>query len=112
MDKRNYIMLDILSRSIARAGGIEIADHLRIVPRPGKSALRRLVGALNRYRDRKSALRVLSRLDDRLLDDIGLRRGALRETANRLADLRAANDNATPAPRAANDNAEAAATAG
>jgi uncharacterized protein YjiS (DUF1127 family) len=108
MDKRNYIMLDILSRSIARAGGIEVADHTRIVPvpRPGKSVLRRLAGAFSRYRARKSTLKVLSRLNDRSLDDIGLQRGALRDAADGFAGLRAANDNAPQAPRAANDNVD------
>ncbi len=100
-------MLDILTRSIARAGGIEVADHIRIVPRPkpGKSALRRLAGAFSRYRARNSALKVLSRLDDRLLGDIGLHRGMLRDAADGIVDPRAANDNAA-APRAANDNAD------
>ncbi len=95
-------MLDILSRSIARAGGIEVADHIRIVPRPkpGKSILRRLAGAVSRYRTRSSILKVLARLDDRSLDDIGLHRGRLYEAANRFAEQQAANDNAE-APRSA-----------
>lgn len=95
-------MLDILSRSIARAGGIEVADHVRIVPRrkPGKSVLRLLAGAFRRYRARKSALKALSRLDDRLLCDIGLHRGILSEAADRFVELQAANDNADQ-PRSA-----------
>ncbi len=87
-------MLDILSRSIARAGGIEVADHVRIVPRPkpGKSVLRRLAGTFRQYHGRNSALKVLARLDDRSLDDIGLQRDALRDAANDFAGLSAAND--------------------
>ncbi len=94
-------MLDILSRSIARAGGIEVADHIRIVPLPGKSVLRRLAGAFKRYRARKSALKVLSRLDDRALDDIGLHRGMLREAADGFAGRQAANENAEAPDKAA-----------
>ena len=94
-------MLDILSRSIARAGGIEVADHVRIVPKPGKSVLRRLAGAFKRYRARKSALKVLSRLDDRALDDIGLHRGILYQAADRFAGQQAANENAEAPDKAA-----------
>ncbi len=94
-------MSTIQSRSIARAGGIEVADHIRVVPKPGKSVLRRLAGAFKRYRARKSALKVLSRLDDRALDDIGLHRGILSEAADRFVGQQAANETAEALDKAA-----------
>ncbi len=88
-------MSTIQSRSIARAGGIDVADQIRIAAKPGKSVLRRLVGAFNRYRNRDSAIKALSRLNDRMLKDIGLHRGNIHDVADRFADSRATNDNAS-----------------
>ena len=99
-------MLDILFRSVARAGGIEIPDHVRIVPpaKPRKSVLRRLAGAFSRYRARKSTFNILSRLDDRALADVGLRREVLRDIAGDMVHLRAAANESRSIPAAANDS--------
>ncbi len=100
-------MSTILSRNTARAAGIEVADHIEITPKPGTSVLQRLVSAIDRFRNRYSAIKALSRLDDRMLRDIGVHRGMIRDAADRFADPRAAGGNETLASRVANDHAEA-----
>ncbi len=56
-------MMDILFRSIARAGGIEVPDGVRIVPLPRRSGHGRRVAA----RSLRSLGRALYRLGDRLV---------------------------------------------
>jgi len=109
-------MLEILSRSIARAGGIEVPDDRRIVnrPAPRRSILESLAQAFDRgkvaferWHVRRSALMTLQALDDRTLRDIGLGRGMLYEVAEDISRLQVANDNDLPialSDIAANDN--------
>lgn len=102
-------MLDILTRSIARAGGIEVPDHVRIVAPslPRRPILERLAAAFERWNIRRSTYLTLKELDDRSLADIGLRRGMLYEVADDIGRLAAANDNELPvalSQLAANDD--------
>ena len=102
-------MLDSLYRGIARAAGIEVRGDVRIVEdspsRP--SALKRFAAAFERWNVRRSTYLTLQRLDDRLLKDIGLERGALYGVADQIGRRVAANDNGRPVglpDLAANDN--------
>lgn len=89
-------MLDILIRSVARAGGIEVPSNVRIIePSPARpSILKRAADAFERWNVRRSTYLTLKQLDDRTLRDIGLHRDMLRDYAG---DLTAANDNTAPA---------------
>jgi uncharacterized protein YjiS (DUF1127 family) len=102
-------MLDILTRSIARAGGVEVPDNLRIVEPspPRQSILESLAKAFERRNIRRSTWLTLRELDDRTLADIGLHRGMLRDVADDIGRLAIANDNELPvalSQLAANDN--------
>lgn len=103
-------MLDIVSRSIARAGGIEVPDHVRIVP-ASRWTLRRLLGAMaagiRRWRDRRATYLALTALSDHHLQDIGLHRDMLDRAAADLSQVRFANDNRRAGPGYANDNVPA-----
>lgn len=101
-------MLDILTRSIARAAGVEVPDDVRIVepsaPRP--SVFKRIAGAFERWNVRRSTYLTLKAMDDHLLSDIGLHRGMLHQIADDMSRV-AANDNEPPvalSQLAANDN--------
>lgn len=101
-------MLDILTRSIARAAGVEVPDNVRIVEptAPHPSIFRRIAGAVERWNVRRSTYLTLKALDDHLLTDIGLYRGMLHEVADDIS-WAAANDNELPvalSQLAANDN--------
>lgn len=102
-------MLDILLRSVARAGGVEIPKGVPIVERPPSrpSVVKRLAATFERWHVRRSTYLTLKQLDDRMLKDIGLDRGMLLGVADRMARYAAANDNALPvalSALAANDN--------
>ena len=102
-------MLDILSRSIARAAGVEIPDNVRIVEpsAPRKSIFESLSEAFERWNIRRSTYLTLRELDDHLLTDIGLHRGMLHDVADNISRLSVANDNELPvalSQLAANDN--------
>lgn len=102
-------MLDLFTRSIARAGGIEIPDEMRIVESPASrpSILRRIAAGFERWNNRRSTYLTLQELDDRLLKDIGLDRSQLYGVADRISRRAAANDNLPPvalSDLAANDN--------
>jgi len=102
-------MLDGIYRGIARAAGVEVPGHVRIVERvpPRTSALRRLATAFERWNVRRSTYMTLRQLDDRTLKDIGLSRGMLLSVANQIAGRAVADDNAIPVRLpvlAANDN--------
>ena len=102
-------MLDIFVRSIARAGGIEVADDAQIfeAPPPRRSILKQLAQVFERWNVRRSTYLTLRQLDDRILKDIGLHRGALHDVADRIGRGAAANDNTLPVALtdlAANDN--------
>lgn len=102
-------MLDILTRSIARAGGIEVPDNVRIVEPspPHRSIFKGLATAFERWNIRRSTFLTLKQLDDHLLADIGLRRGMLHDVADGVSRLAMANDNELPvalSQLAANDN--------
>ena len=110
-------MLDILTRSIARAGGIEVPDHVRIVPAPAprrpilKPALKSIVDAFERWNVRRATWLTLKEMDDYMLADIGLHRGILRDVADNIGRLASANDNELPvalSQLAANDNISSA----
>lgn len=109
-------MLDILTRSIARAGGIEVPTDKHVVQRP---SLRRPIIeslaesftrgklAFERWNLRRSTWLTLKALDDRTLRDIGLDRGMLYQVADDISQLRTANDDELPVALsrlAANDN--------
>lgn len=103
-------MFDILSRSIARAGGIEVPDDVRIVPASRWtlwSLLKAMAAGIRRWRDRRATYRTLTALSDHHLKDIGLDRGMLDRAAGDLARIRFANDNNRAALGYANDNAPA-----
>jgi len=102
-------MLDILTRSIARAAGVEVPDNVRIVEPspPRRSIFQSLAQAFERWHVRRSTYLTLKQLDDRILSDIGLRRGILHNVADDISRLAVANDNELPAALsqlAANDN--------
>jgi uncharacterized protein YjiS (DUF1127 family) len=102
-------MLDILTRSIARAGGIEIPDNVRIVEPspPRRSIFQSLARAFERWNIRRSTWLTLRELDDHVLADIGLHRGMLHNVADDMSRLAVANDNELPvalSQLAANDN--------
>lgn len=102
-------MLDVLFRSIARAGGVEMPDGMRVIERspPRPSILRRFAGRFERWNVRRSAYLTLNQLDDRMLKDIGLHRSMLRDVVHRMESYAAANDNTHPVALAdvvANDN--------
>ncbi len=101
-------MMDILTRSIARAGGIEVPDNVRIVEAPAsrRPILEVLADAFERWNVRRATWLTLRELDDRTLTDIGLRRGMLQDVADDVSRL-AVNDNELPVALshlAANDN--------
>ena len=103
-------MLDILTRSIARAAGVEVPDNVRIVEPspPRRSIFESLAEAFERWNIRRSTYLTLRELDDRLLADIGLHRGMLHDVADDISRLTVANDNELPvalSQLAANDNA-------
>jgi uncharacterized protein YjiS (DUF1127 family) len=77
-------MMDILMRSVARAGGIEVPDDVRIFEAPPSrpSALKRLFGAFERWRACRSTFASLNQIDERTLNDIGLDRGNLHDVAD------------------------------
>ena len=109
-------MMDILTRSIARAGGIEVPDNVRIVPTPAprrpilKPALKSIADAFERWNVRRATWLTLRELDDRTLTDIGLDRSRLHDVANDVSRL-AVNDNELPvalSQLAANDNISSA----
>ena len=107
-------MLDSLYRGIARATGIEVPADVRIVEKTASrpSAFKRLAAALQRWNVRRSTYLTLQQLDDRILKDIGLHRGALYGVADEIGRRAAANDNVLPAALSdlpANDNAPSAA---
>ncbi len=102
-------MLDILTRSIARAAGVEVPDHARIVEKSPTqpSVLKRFAAAFERWNVRRSTYLTLRQLDDRTLKDIGLHRSMLYGVADDISRLSAANDNVLPvalSELAANDN--------
>jgi uncharacterized protein YjiS (DUF1127 family) len=102
-------MMDIFARSIARAGGIEVAQDARIfeTPTSRRSFLKRIVQAFERWNVRRSTYLTLQRMDDRLLKDIGLHRGALYSVAGEIGRQAAANENVLPialSNLAVNDN--------
>ena len=102
-------MLDILTRSIARAGGVEVPDNVRIVEPspPRRSILQSLAQAFERWNIRRSTWLTLRELDDHMLADIGLHRGMLHDVADGIGRLAGANDNERPvalSQLAANDN--------
>ena len=102
-------MLDILTRSIARAGGIEVPDNVQIIEpsRPRRSIFESLAEAFERWNIRRSTFLTLKQLDDHMLTDIGLRRGMLHDVADDISRLAVANDNELPvalSQLAANDN--------
>jgi len=101
-------MLDILARSIARAGGIEVPDNVRIVEAAAsrRPILKVLADAFGRWNVRRATWLTLRELDDRMLADIGLDRAMLHDVADDMSQ-RAANDNELPvalSQLAANDN--------
>lgn len=109
-------MMDILTSSIARAGGIDVLDKLTVVERPGPrrsilESLARAFGrgtqAFSRWHAQRSTYLTLQQLDDRILRDIGLERGMLSQAASGMAEFRPANDNEAPMALSAlpaNDN--------
>lgn len=102
-------MLDILSRSIARAAGVEIPDNVRIVEpsAPRQSIFESLAEAFERWNVRRSTYMTLRELDDHMLADIGLHRGILHDVADDISRFAVANDNELPvalSQLAANDN--------
>lgn len=100
-------MLEILSRSIARAGGIEVPPDVRIVPasRRSRSGLFKAIAArYRRWRDRRATYRALAALSDHHLKDIGLHRGMLERAVDDLTHIRFANDNRRCGAVPANDN--------
>lgn len=103
-------MLEIWSRSIARAAGVEVPDEVRILPvtRPPRRRVRGLFTAIaaryREWRDRRETYRTLAALSDHHLEDIGLHRGMLERAADDLAQLRFANDNRAGVRVSANDN--------
>lgn len=102
-------MMDIFVRSIARAGGIEVPDDARIFDTPPsrRSILKGLVQAFARWNVRRSTYLTLQQMDDRMLKDIGLHRGALHRVAGEIGQRAAANDNVLPvalSDLAANDD--------
>ena len=102
-------MLDILTRSIARAAGVEVPANVRIVdrPKPRRSIYKSLTDAFELWNVRRSTYLTLKALDDHMLSDIGLHRGMLYDVADDIGRLVAANDNELPvalSQLAANDN--------
>lgn len=102
-------MMDIFTRSIARAAGVEVPDNVRIVEPspPRQSILESLAEAFERWNIRRSTYLTLKRLDDHLLSDIGLHRGILHDVADDISRLGVANDIELPVALseiAANDN--------
>ncbi len=92
-------MLELWSRSIARAAGVEIPDDVRILPenRTRRRTLRDRIAAIvagyRRWRDRRATYNALASLSDYHLRDIGLHRGMLERAADDLTHIRYANDN-------------------
>ncbi len=84
-------MLAILSQSIMTATRV---DAVEPAARGGASSwlsapIGRVAAALGRMLRRRAARRALARMDDRLLDDIGLRRAEIDDAlAGRLRDER------------------------
>lgn len=102
-------MLEILTRSIARAGGIEVPENVSITGSTAdrRSVLAKVKEALERWNIRRSTYLTLKHLDDRTLADIGLHRSMLHGIADDVSRLAAANDNARPVALSqlfANDN--------
>lgn len=91
-------MLEILSRSIARAGGIEVPENVSITGSTAKrrSVLAKVMEAFERWNIRRSTYLTLRQLDDRTLADIGLHRSMLHGIANDISQLAPANDNGRP----------------
>jgi uncharacterized protein YjiS (DUF1127 family) len=102
-------MLDILTRSIARAAGVEVPDNVRVLePSPPRQSIFKSLGeAFERWNVRRSTYLTLRELDDHMLADIGLHRGMLHDVADDISRLAVANDNELPvalSQLAANDN--------
>jgi uncharacterized protein YjiS (DUF1127 family) len=102
-------MLDILTRSIARAAGVEVPDNMRIIEpsAPRQSIFKSLAEAFELWNVRRSTWLTLRELDDHMLADIGLHRGMLHDVADDISRLAVANDTDLPvalSQLAANDN--------
>ncbi len=98
-------MLDIVMRSIARAGGIEVPADRRIVAPPprGRSPIRRLVGAVERWFARRPARCASKPEGDRARPGIGPTRGVFQAASGGTARLGGVADCAISP--ACNDNA-------
>lgn len=100
-------MLNIWTRSIARAAGVEVPeDKLPVAPAERRriGLARRIAAAWRDWRDARVTRRALYRLNDRMLADIGLDRGRIDGVADELIRSRAANDNFPLTRMPANDN--------
>ena len=117
--------MEFLFRGIARAGGIEVAPEQRLFPpsqprgsqpkarrsRAGPGFARRFladarggapfhaVEALRLWRQRRAAVRELSRLSDHTLKDIGLHRGEIRSVVDEMTRAAAPAQRTTPVSR-------------
>ncbi len=112
--------MNIWFDAIARAGGIEVAAEQRLFPprepkvrrsRAGPGLARRIladarggapfhaVEALRLWRQRRAAIRDLSRLSDHTLKDIGLHRGEIRSVVHEMTRAAAPAQSQTPVSR-------------